>query len=70
MGKPVILTLDDDPNVLQAVERDLRKKYGSEYRVARADSGATGLQFLRELKRRGETSAPRAASTCRPCRST
>lgn len=57
MVKPAILTLDDDVNVLRAVERDLRREYGSEYRVARADSGATALQLLEELKRRGEPSA-------------
>lgn len=57
MVKPAILTLDDDTDVLRAVERDLRRQYGSEYRVARADSGATALQLLEELKRRGEPSA-------------
>lgn len=57
MAKPAILTLDDDVDVLRAVERDLRREYGSEYRVARADSGDTALRFLEELKRRGEPSA-------------
>jgi thioredoxin reductase (NADPH) len=41
--KPVIFTIDDDPQVLRAVERDLRKKYGREYRVLRADSGRSAL---------------------------
>ena len=36
MSKPIILTLDDDPHVLRAVERDLRAQYGAEYRIARA----------------------------------
>jgi thioredoxin reductase (NADPH) len=53
MSKPIILTLDDDPHVLRAVERDLRAKYGSEYRIARADSGAAALELLGEWKRRG-----------------
>ncbi|MEE9133269.1 MAG: FAD-dependent oxidoreductase [Gemmatimonadota bacterium] len=57
MAKPVILTLDDDADVLRAVERDVRSEYGSEYRVTRADSGAAALQLLEELKRRGEPSA-------------
>jgi thioredoxin reductase (NADPH) len=57
MTKPAILTLDDDTNVLRAVERDLRREYGSEYRITRADSGSAALQLLSELKRRGEPSA-------------
>jgi thioredoxin reductase (NADPH) len=57
MTRPAILTVDDDVDVLRAVERDLRREYGSEYRVIRADSGADALELLWELKRRGETSA-------------
>jgi thioredoxin reductase (NADPH) len=57
MGKPAILTLDDDTNVLRAVERDLRREYGREYRIARADSGAAALELLDALKRRGDPSA-------------
>ena len=57
MAKPMILTVDDDTDVLRAVERDLRSKYGSEYRIARADSGESALQLLEELKRRGDPSA-------------
>ena len=53
MTKPIILTVDDDPDVLSAVTRDLRRKYGKEYRILRADSGATALELLRELKERG-----------------
>ena len=51
MAKPVLLTIDDDPEVLRAVERDLRKRYSDRYRVMRADSGATALQTLQTLKR-------------------
>ena len=57
MVKPMILTLDDDTNVLRTIERDLRKEYGSEYRVARADSGEAALELLQELVRRGDPSA-------------
>jgi thioredoxin reductase (NADPH) len=57
VAKPALLTLDDDVEVLRAVERDLRSEYGSEYRVVRADSGAAALQVLEELKRRGEPAA-------------
>ena len=39
MQKPVILTVDDDPDVLRAVERDLKKHNEEKYRVLRADSG-------------------------------
>ena len=37
-ARPTLLTVDDDPEVLRAVERDLRRRYGTEYRVVRADS--------------------------------
>jgi len=57
MSKPIILTLDDDPHVLRAVERDLRAKYAAEYRIARADSGAAALELLGEWKRRGRVPA-------------
>lgn len=50
MAKPAILTVDDDPEVLRAVERDLRKKYSSRFRIIRADSGDAALEVLRELK--------------------
>jgi thioredoxin reductase (NADPH) len=54
MAKPVLWTVDDDPDVLRAIERDLRRHYGSEYRVMRANSGATALAALNELARREE----------------
>jgi thioredoxin reductase (NADPH) len=54
MAKPVLLTIDDDPEVLRAVERDLRKRYSDRYRVMRADSGGTALQTLQTLKKRNE----------------
>ena len=57
MAKPVLLTVDDDPEVLRAVERDLRRRYAERYRVLRADSGATALEALRALKRRDDSVA-------------
>jgi thioredoxin reductase (NADPH) len=54
MAKPVILAVDDDPQVLRAVERDLRRKYAREYRVLRADSGESALNALDKLKLRGD----------------
>lgn len=57
MSKPVILTIDDDPQVLQAVARDLRQQYGDRFRIMRADSGASALDTLEKLKLRNETVA-------------
>jgi thioredoxin reductase (NADPH) len=54
MAKPILLTVDDDPEVLSAVARDLRKQYGREYRVLRAESGPAALEILRELEARSE----------------
>ncbi len=54
MAKPVIWTIDDDPDVLRAVERDLRRQYGGRYKVISADSGASALEGLRQLKLRNE----------------
>lgn len=44
VGKPVILTVDDDPEVSRAVERDLRRRCACEYRVLRASSGGSALE--------------------------
>ncbi|HTU32729.1 MAG TPA: FAD-dependent oxidoreductase [Candidatus Acidoferrum sp.] len=54
MAKPVLMAVDDDAEVLRAVERDLRKHYAEHYRVLRADSGAAALNALNGLKRRSE----------------
>ncbi|MGF1571237.1 MAG: FAD-dependent oxidoreductase [Nodosilinea sp.] len=54
MAKPVILTLDDDPDVLQAIARDLRRHYGEHYRIMRASSGAEALETLAQLKLRND----------------
>jgi thioredoxin reductase (NADPH) len=57
MAKPVIITVDDDVEVLCAVERDLRRKYAERYRVMRADSGTGALEALKGLKRLGDAVA-------------
>ena len=53
-AKPAILAVDDDAPVLRAVERDLRARYGSDYRILAAGSGAEALDIVRELTRRGD----------------
>ncbi|HEY3630014.1 MAG TPA: FAD-dependent oxidoreductase [Jatrophihabitantaceae bacterium] len=53
-SRPAIVTVDDDPGVSRAVARDLRRRYGEQYRIVRADSGAEALDALREMKLRGE----------------
>jgi thioredoxin reductase (NADPH) len=57
MPSPAILTVDDEPEVLRAVERDLRRKYGKQYRILGADSGASALELLGQLKARGDSVA-------------
>jgi thioredoxin reductase (NADPH) len=52
MPKPVLFTVDDDPEVLRAIERDLRGRYAERYRIMRANSAASALSTLRELKAR------------------
>ena len=54
MAKPVIWTVDDDPDVLRAVERDLRRQYGNRYRVMAADSGEGALESVKQLKLRND----------------
>src|SRR2546423_2658169 len=57
MAKPVLLTVDDDREVLRAIERDLRRKYASDYRVLRAESGEEAMGIVRELKVRNNAIA-------------
>ncbi|HTO89828.1 MAG TPA: FAD-dependent oxidoreductase [Candidatus Sulfotelmatobacter sp.] len=52
MSKPVILAVDDDAEVLAAIERDLRQRYRSDYRVIKAASGAEALEAARQLATR------------------
>src|ERR1039458_8790705 len=57
MPKPVLLAVDDDPEVLHAVERDLRRRYAEHYRIMGSDSGAASLEALKALKKRGSSVA-------------
>ncbi len=57
MSKPVLLVVDDDPQVLAAVRRDLRAKYRESYMVVSASSGEEALATIRELKARGDALA-------------
>src|SRR4051794_8767222 len=52
--RPAIVTVDDEPAVLAAVARDLRRHFGEGYRIVRAGSGPEALDALKELRRRGE----------------
>src|ERR1700748_2991442 len=52
--RPALLVVDDEPGVLGAVSRDLRRGFGERYRIVRAGSGEEALETLRELVRRGE----------------
>jgi thioredoxin reductase (NADPH) len=52
--RPVVLAVDDDPDVLRSVERDLRRQYSDRYRVMSADSGAGALHILGRLSERSE----------------
>ena len=53
MLKPAILTVDDDAEVLAAIERDLRQRYRADYRILKAGSGGDALEATRQLKQRG-----------------
>src|ERR1700679_602325 len=57
MARPILLAIDDDINVLEAVVQDLRRQYGATYRVLRAGSGQAALDTLRQLKVREEAVA-------------
>ncbi|QNE40985.1 response regulator [Hymenobacter sp. NBH84] len=52
--KPIILAVDDDPQVLSAVDRDLRREFRRDYRILRASSGDEALEIIRELHQRQE----------------
>ena len=57
MAKPILLSVDDDSDVLRAIERDLRSQYGAQYRVIGSDSPDAALDLLKELKVRNDTVA-------------
>ncbi len=52
--RPVILAVDDEPAVLAAVARDLRRGFGERYRIMRTSSGAEALEVLQQIRARGE----------------
>src|SRR5579859_7816223 len=54
MAKPILLSVDDDPDVLRAIERDLRSHYGADYRVIASDSPEGALDLLKALKVRND----------------
>jgi thioredoxin reductase (NADPH) len=55
--RATILAVDDEPSVLAAVARDLRRRFGEHYRILRAGSGDEALELLTEMRRRGESLA-------------
>lgn len=57
MPKPILLSVDDDSDVLRAIERDLRSQYGAEYRVIGSDSPERALDVLKQLKVRNDSVA-------------
>ena len=57
MPHPVIMVIDDDQSVLNAIERDVRARFGQDYRIVKAASGATALELLHKLQQRNETAA-------------
>jgi len=57
MPKPVIFSIDDDSSVLNSIERDLRAKYGADYRILPINSGKTALEYLKKMEQRNETVA-------------
>jgi thioredoxin reductase (NADPH) len=52
--KPIIFSVDDDPQVLRSIRRDLRGKYKTDYRIISTDSAEEGLASMEELKKKGE----------------
>jgi thioredoxin reductase (NADPH) len=57
MAKPAIFSIDDDPSVLNSVERDLRAHYGQDYRILSINSGKAALDYLKKMEQRNETVA-------------
>ena len=57
MAKPILLSVDDDADVLRAIERDLRSNYGADYRVIGSDSPEGALGLLKQLKVRNDAVA-------------
>lgn len=54
MAKPIILAVDDEAEVLRSIARDIRGRYGQDYRILRAEGGEAALDALLELQERGD----------------
>jgi thioredoxin reductase (NADPH) len=54
MAKPIIVTLDDEPQVLNAINRDLRRHYGGDYRIVRSGTGSDALEAVAQFKQRND----------------
>ena len=54
MSKPIILTTDDEIEVGNAIERDLKKEFGKDFRIIKTTSGKEALDTIRQLKRRND----------------
>jgi len=63
MAKPILLTVDDEPQVLNAVERDLRRHFRGDYRIVKAGSGTEALDAVRQLQERGDQRMPDMTGT-------
>jgi thioredoxin reductase (NADPH) len=57
MKLPFIIIVDDDEQVLRAIQRDIRRRYRKDYRVIAADSGKEALEVIKELKLKNDTAA-------------
>ena len=57
MKKPIILIVDDDPSVLKSITRDVRSEYKSDYKILSTDSANEALDFLKDLKNKGDVVA-------------
>ncbi len=57
MARPALLTIDDDPDVLSSIDRDLRQRYSDRFRILKAESGKAALHVLERLKQRNEAVA-------------
>ena len=57
MKLPYIILVDDDQQVLRAIQRDIRNEYREEYKIAATESAAEALELIKELKLKNETAA-------------
>jgi len=57
MAKPIMLSVDDDSDVLRTIERDLRSQYGADYRVIGSDSPEKALDLLKQMRVRNDSVA-------------